>query len=141
MRARQECWKAWKPYFPVYSCRLLSAVSLVYRYVLRLNQVKPDPLHAVAEVEHSGGAVAQVHDAIAHIRAAVIDPDDDPLAIFKVGHLYKGSQRQRTMSGCELEHVEILAAGCGLAMKLFAIPGRIAYLVGFGFSFSFLSCV
>ncbi len=31
----------------------------------------------------------------------------------------------------ELIHIEGLAAGCGLAMKLFAVPGSRTYLVGF----------
>src|SRR5215813_13510723 len=98
----------WRAILPlVYAFRLLSAIGLIQRHVFGLNQVKPDPLHAVAEVEHPRGTVAQVHDAIAHVGAAVIDPDDDPLAILEVGYLDEGSQRQRTVRGRELEHIEV----------------------------------
>src|SRR5580765_5167106 len=103
--------------------------------MLGLNQVNPYPLHAIAEIEHSGCAIAQIHDPVAYIRTAVIDPNNDPLAIFKVCHLYKASQRELPVSGCELKHIKVLAAGCGLAMELLAVPGSASYLIGFLFNF------
>src|SRR4051812_19492457 len=57
---------------------LLSAVALIQGNGGRLDQVNADPLHAIAEAEHAGGAVAQVHDAVANVRAAIINADDDP---------------------------------------------------------------
>src|SRR5260221_6100952 len=114
--------------------RLLCAVTLIQSYAFRLNQVNPDPLHAVAEVEHSGGAIAQVHDAVAHVGAAIIDPDDDPLAVLEVGHLDEGPQRELPVGCREFEHIEVLTAGRGSAVKLLSIPGSISNLVGFGFS-------
>src|SRR5262249_10913443 len=135
MRAWLEYREDGKPYFQYIPFRLLSAVGLIRSHMFRLNQVKPDPLYAVAEVKHACGAVAQVHDAISHIGAAVIDPDDDPLAILEVGHLDEGSQRQRTVCSREFEHVEVFAAGRGFAVKLFSIPGGGSYLEGLFSSF------
>src|SRR5258707_14629052 len=99
--------------------------------MLGLDQVNSHPLHAIAEIEHSGRAIAQVHDSVADVRTAVIHPDNDPLAVFQVRHLYEGPQRELPMGGRELEHIKILAAGCGLAMELLAVPGGASYLIGF----------
>src|SRR5215813_7515039 len=82
---------------------LLPAVALVERHALRLDQVNSDPLHAVAEVKHPGSAIAQVHDPVAHIGAAVIDADDDPLAVLEVGHLDESPQRELPVRGRKLE--------------------------------------
>src|SRR5471030_27232 len=62
----------------IFFFRLLCAKTLVRRHIFRLNQVNANTLYAVPEIEHSGGAVAQIHDAVANVRTAVIDPDNDP---------------------------------------------------------------
>src|SRR6478672_3329429 len=103
--------------------------------MLGLNQVNPHPLHAIAEIEHSGCAIAQIHDPVTYIRTAIIDPDNDPLTIFQVRDLYKASQGELPVSGCELKHIKVLTAGCGLAMELLPVPGSASYLIGFLFNF------
>src|SRR5947209_8849388 len=109
---------------------------------LGLDQVKPDPFDPGMEVEHAGCSIAEIHDAAAHIRPPVIDPDDDPLAVPQVGHLYISTQRKLAMGGGEFEHVEVVTAGGLFSVELLAVPGSASYLVrlrllmvggGFGF--------
>src|SRR6476646_3656937 len=112
-------------------CALISAI---HSYIFGLNQINTDTLNAIAEVEHPGGAIAQVHNPVSNVRSPIIDPNNDPLAIFQIRHLYKASQGELPVRGCEFEHIEILAAGRGLAVELLAIPGCRSHLIGFGFS-------
>src|SRR5579859_4953529 len=109
-------------------------ITTIHSHIFRLNQVNTDTLHAITEIEHPGSAVAQVHNPVSNVRSPIIDPNNDPLAIFQVRHLYKASQRELPVRGSEFEHVEVLTAGSGLAVKLLPIPGCGSYLIGFGFS-------
>src|ERR1700704_3325150 len=118
----------------IFVFRLLCAISLIYSHIFRLNQVDPDPLHAIAEIEHPRSTVAQIHDSVSYVRSPIIDPNNDPFAVLQVGYLDERSQRELPVSGCELEHVEIFTACCGLAVKLLAVPGCCTYLIGFLFS-------
>ena len=67
-------------------------ITTIHRHIFRLNQVNADTLNAITEIEHPGSAVAQVHNAVSHVRSPIIDPNNDPLAIFQVRHLYESPQ-------------------------------------------------
>ena len=109
-------------------------ITTIHSHIFRLNQVNTDTLNAITEIEHPGGAVAQVHNAVSDVRSPIIDPNDDPLAVFQVRYLNESPKRELPVGGCELEHVKVLAAGRGLAVELLAIPGSSSDLVGFLFS-------
>src|SRR5947209_16800759 len=104
---------------------------MIYSHIFRLDQINPDTFHAIAEIEHPGGAIAQVHDSVPDVRAAIIHPNDDPLAILQVGYLYESPKRELPVRGCEFKHVKVFAAGCGPAVELLAVPGGCAYLIRF----------
>src|SRR5262249_39256031 len=96
-------------------------------------------LDSAAEVQHAGGTVTQVHDPTLDIRTTVVDPDNNPLPVVQVGDLDVGPQGKLAMGRRQLEHVEVFPTGCGSAVKLFAVPGGKANLVGGGFALS-LGC-
>src|SRR5215813_9833470 len=98
---------------------------------LWFDHIQANPLNATTEAEHAGGAVAQVHDPPFDVGPAVIDPDDDPLPILQIRDLHISSEGKLAMGRGELEHVKILAAGRGSAMKLLSVPGGNAHLVRF----------
>src|SRR5258708_24375004 len=110
---------------------LFRAVSLVGSHIFRLDQVKPDALNAVAKAEHARRAVAQIHNPVADVGAAVIDPYHNPLTVSQVGHLNKRSQRELPVGCGYFKHVKILPTGRGSAVKLLTVPGGVANLVGF----------
>lgn len=109
-------------------------VTAIHSHIFRLNQINADALNAITEIEHPSGAVAQVHNPVSHVRSAIIDSNDDPLAVLQVRYLYKTPKRELPVGGCEFEHVKVLTASRGLAVELLAIPGSSSYLVGFWFS-------
>src|SRR5882724_5326181 len=121
---------------------LTRAGTLVGGDIFRLDQVQADPFDAIAEVEHAGSAVAQVHNSVSDVGATVVDSYDNPLAVPQVGNFYEGPQREPTVGGSELKHVKILTAGRHPAVELLAVPGGIPYLVslwrGLGY---FRSCL
>src|SRR6478609_9540589 len=112
-------------YFSVYR----ALITTIHSHIFRLNQVNADTLHAITEVEHPGGAIAQVHNAVSYVRSPIIDANDDPLAVFQVRYLYETPKRELPVGGRELEHVKVFAAGRGLAVELLAIPGCCSHLV------------
>src|SRR4030081_1046183 len=114
--------------------RLLCAISPVQSHIFRLNQVNADTLNAISEIQHPGSAIAQIHDAVPNVRSPIIDPDNDPLAVFQVRHFYESSQWKLPVSGSELEHVKVFTACCGSTVELLAIPGGGSNLIGFLFS-------
>src|ERR1051326_932610 len=109
-------------------------ITAIHRHIFRLDQINADTLYAITEIEHPGGTVAQVHNPVSYVRSPIIDPNDDPLAVLQVRYLYETPKREFPVGGCEFEHIEVLAAGRGLAVELLAIPGGSSYLVGFWFS-------
>src|ERR1700704_4412917 len=84
--------------------------------------------------EDPGSAIAQIHNAVPNVRSPIIDPDNDPLAVFQVRHFYESSQWKLPVSGSELEHVKVFTARCGSTVELLAIPGGGSNLIGFLFS-------
>src|SRR5215471_6415174 len=102
-------------------------------YGLRFKYIQPDLFDSGVEVEHTGCAVAQVHDPTLNKGAAVVDSDDDRFPVAQIGDLDVGTQGKLAVGGGESEHVEVLAAGGGSAVELLAIPRGIADLVRFGY--------
>lgn len=90
-------------------------------------------------MQHSGRAVTEIHDSVTDVWATIINPDNDPPSISKVGHFDVGSQRKRFVRRSQLEHVEIFPAGRSPAVKLFAVPGGEPDLVGLVFRLPNLS--
>src|SRR5262249_55109696 len=106
----------------------------IRRHRIRLDYIQAYTLDSAPEVQHPSGTVAQVHDPALNIGTTVVDPDNNPLPVVKVRHLDVGPERKLAMSRCQLEHVEVFPAGCGPAVKLFAVPGGKANLVGGGWA-------
>ena len=101
----------------------------------RLNDVQTDFFDSGMEIEHSGSAVAQVHDPALNERSTVVDADDYRFPISQVGDPDIGPQGKLAVRSGHFEHVEVFTAGGGSAVKAFTVPGSIAYLIRSGIAF------
>src|SRR5215469_7748888 len=97
------------------------------------NQVQTHPLQSTrAELQCLRRSIRQIDDPARHDRSAVIDPDDDRLAIPQIRHLDIASERNPQVRCGHVVHVVLLAAGCFLTLKVSAVPGRCPNLIRFG---------
>ncbi len=87
------------------------------------NIFDPDPGEALAtEIEEMGSAMRQVDHAIAMERTAVVDADDERMAVGQVGDSGVARHRHGPMSGRERIHVIDFAVGSEPAMELASVP-------------------
>ena len=88
---------------------------------------------AIAEAESCGCGLAEIDNALAVERAAIVDRDLDMLTCVLVGHGDLGAEGQRAMGCRHGVFVEDLSGGGSLAIKARSIPGSTATL-GIGYS-------
>ena len=84
----------------------------------------PYPSHPIAfEFKQFGGLVGDVDEAVAVVRPAVVDPDDQRFAVAEIGHARIARHRKGRMGCGERRHVEHFAIGGQPAVEIIAVPG------------------
>src|SRR5262249_24336747 len=81
---------------------------------------------AAIEVERFGCADRQIDDAVAVVRAAIVNAYDNRAAIIEIGHSHVAGQRQGGVRGREAVRVIDFAVGSQPAMEIAAVPGSYA---------------
>src|SRR5438309_151433 len=87
------------------------------------DDVEPYLLQAVVlELQDFGGTEREVNNASLDDGSAIVDFDHDGPSVAQVRDPYIASQRQRWMSGGQVVHVEVFAAGGLFTVEILAIP-------------------
>ena len=92
-----------------------------------------DARAAADQADLAGGGLAEVDHAVAVERAAVVDGDDDALAVGRVGDLHLRAEGQGAVRGGQRFGIEELAAGGRVAGKAGAVVAGAALAIGLEF--------
>jgi hypothetical protein len=81
-----------------------------------------------AKADGAGGGVGEVDDAVVDHGAAVVDADEDCLAVAQIGDANPASEGEGAMGAGEGVHIEVFAGGGLVSLEVEAVPGGLAGL-------------